>query len=123
MEDTFTVAQNLTFGEYFRFTLLQLLSTKIIKRLFMSVTVIGLLAGLSGLLTPGNNEAFSIVSLLKCLMPPVFLFLFFFIVLLLAGIFIVRFKPHIIRGITYLPIHTLGNGENCYADSYHCSMA
>lgn len=105
MQDTFTIAQDLSFGEYFRISLNQLSKAKLIRRLFIFVTCIGLLAGLSGLLAPGNNESIGIGSLMQIFLVPLSFLLFFFVFLFLYSIFIVRFKPYIIRGITYRFTH------------------
>jgi len=105
MQDTFTVAQDFSFAEYLRFSYYQLPRMKMVRRLFIFSTAIGLLSGLLGLFALGENEKLGVMLLVQSLMPPVFLFLFFFVFMFLGALFVVRFKPHIIRGITYRFTH------------------
>ena len=105
MQDTFTVAQDLSFAEYLRFSLYQLPRTRIIRQLFIYVMILGLMAAVTGLLAPGQNEPSGFMVVLQFLLLPVFLVLLFFVYLLLAGIIIIRFKPHVIRGLTYRFTH------------------
>ena len=105
MQDTFTVAQDFSFAEYLRFSYYQLPRMKMVRRLFIFSTVIGLLSGLFALLAPGEHETTGVVTLLQSFLPPVFLFLFLVVFMFLGALFVVRFKPHIIRGITYRFTH------------------
>jgi hypothetical protein len=105
MRDIFTVAQDLSLRELFSAILYALPRTKIIRQLFIFITCIGLLAGLMGLLAPGENEKTSIKTFLTFLIAPVSLLTFVFVFSLLISIFIVRFKPHTIRGITFRFTH------------------
>lgn len=105
MQDNYSVNQDLSLNEYFRFTLYLLPRTKIIKRLFIFLTILGLLSGLMGLLAPGENEKPDFIAFLPSLMAPVFLSAFFFVFSFLACVFIVKFKPHIIQGNTFQFTH------------------
>lgn len=72
-----------------------------IRRLFLFVTGIGLLAGLLGATAAGKKQTFTILSVAEWMLPPICLLLFFFVATVLMSAYVARFKSHLIRGITY----------------------
>jgi hypothetical protein len=105
MQDEFAVALDLSWAEYFRLSLYSLLRTKIFRVLIVFVSCIALLTGLLGFLAPGKNEPDIFRAIVQVIGAPLILFLFFFICILLGSLFIVKFKPKFIRGISYRFTH------------------
>ncbi|HEX9513971.1 MAG TPA: YcxB family protein [Puia sp.] len=106
MRDTFTISHDFSFGEYFNLSLYQMFKTKMIRRLALFAIGIGLLAGLLGLWVPGNNETIKPFNLVgQFFLPLAAMVVLFTLFAFLTCLFIVRFKPHIIRGITYRFTH------------------
>jgi hypothetical protein len=108
MKDTVTVPQDISFGEHFRISVYQQYRNKMIRRLFIYVAIVGFLAGFLGVAVPGtasgsNEMTFSQIA--SFFIVPLFLFLFFTAITALVSFYIIQFKPHIIRGITYRFTH------------------
>ncbi len=105
MQDTFTVTQDFGFGEYLNFSLYLLPRTKMIRRLAIYLTCLGILVGLLSLPGAGSNKTIDLGVITQSFLPLAGLLLFFLLFYPLFVLYIVRFKPHIIRGITYRFTH------------------
>jgi hypothetical protein len=101
MQDSITIAQDLTRAEYVRFSLYLLPKMKIVRRLFLFVTCVSLLAGLLGVAVPGRNEAITLLTVVRWFLPPVFMFLFFFVAVVLVSVYLYQAKPHLFKGVIY----------------------
>jgi YcxB-like protein len=101
MQDSFTIAQDLTRAEYVRFSLYLLPRMKVIRRLFIFVACVSLVAGLLGVVVPGKNETITLLTIVRWFLPMVVLLLFFFIATLLGSLYVYRIRPHLVKGISY----------------------
>ena len=117
MPESYRFTQSLSWTEYVRISLYMLMRHRLIRRLFIFVFIIALL---NSLLTLGAHGEHEVVSAYSLLMPviagPLILAAFFFVMILLFSLFIVKFKPGLIRDIGFHFNHwgmerTAGNSE------------
>jgi hypothetical protein len=100
MQTSFSISQDLTQAEYTRFSLYLLFRMKTIRRLFVFIICLTLLATLMGVVAPGKNET-PMLAGVKVLLPPVSMAVIFIVSTLLSSIYIYRTRPHLVKGVTY----------------------
>lgn len=100
MQTSFSIAQDLTQAEYTRFSLYLLFRMKMIRRLFVFIVCLTLLATLMGVVAPGKNEP-PMMAGVKVLLPPVIMAVIFIVSTLLSSIYIYRTRPHLVKGVSY----------------------
>lgn len=106
MKDSYTVVQTLTWMEYFRLSVYGMFRTKMIRVIVSFVSIICVLGIFTDiLLADHNNKTRLLSSILEAVGTPVIVILFFIVGAFLMTLLIAKFKPHIIRDITYRFTH------------------
>jgi hypothetical protein len=102
MQDTFVIPVDISLKEWYKSLFVLLPRSKAFKRVFVMITVINFL-GVFPLLVMGNS--LNVTDILTCFAAPLSLFSFILLFMLLAGLFIKKFKPGLLRGSTYTFTH------------------
>ena len=102
MKDTYTIAQDFSYGDYLNFSLYQLPRLRMMRRLFIYFIALGILGQLSSFLGPAHKFTFSWGFFY---IPVASLSVFFLLFYPLAALYVIRVKPHLFRGITYRFTH------------------
>lgn len=75
---------------------------KYIRRLFIFLTIVGVLGVVTSILAPGERNTNALVSYIMMMIgAPLIVFLFFTAFIFLFSLLIVKFKPHLVQGVTY----------------------
>ena len=103
MQDTYTLAVDFNLREYIQLSSVLLPRLKPIRRVFLFLICFGIIVGLLG--APGKNEKIGISTLLHFFIAPLVLLMLFVIGIVVSAIYVDRWKPQSIRGITYRFTH------------------
>ena len=101
LRDTYTVTTDLTWQQYFRLVLYNLVRTKAIRLIFSFVTCIAVLDSVLNIAVPGKNGVNLLEALAPIILAPLVLFLFFSGLGLLSAVYVSKYKAQLIKGITY----------------------
>jgi hypothetical protein len=102
MQESYSITQDLSYSEYVGLSLYMLPKNKLIKRLLIYVSCLGILNAILGVLGAGGREEVSAGSvLLRLFGPPLTIVIFFLVVMLLLGLFITTFKKDVLKGVTF----------------------
>ena len=93
MDNSFTIKQNLTFGEFLSATLYYYLSRKLLWRFFLLLIILGLLSILLGQIT--TSKALTAVDFIPVVAPLVILFL------IAICFYIYKGKPYLFHNVSY----------------------
>jgi len=102
MKDTYTIAQNFSYGDYLNFSLYQLPRLRIMRRLIIYFIALGILGQLTSFLGPDHKFTFNWEFFI---IPIASLSAFFLLFYPLAALYVIHFRPHLFRGITYRFTH------------------
>jgi hypothetical protein len=105
LQDTYTVTTGLTWQQYFRFVLYNLVKTKAIRVIFSFVTCIAVLDGVLKIVVPGKNGVNLPEALAPVIFAPLVVCLFFAGLGLLSALYVSKYKAGLIKGITYKFTH------------------
>ena len=107
MPESYRFTQSLSWTEYVSISLYMLQRHRLIRRLFLFVFIIALLSSLLTLGAHGENEVVSAWSLLMPVIAgPLILAAFFVVVILLFSLFVVKFKPGLVKDIGFHFTHS-----------------